>query len=118
MVSVGFFVGGVIFGWAVVGRLYILSRSIYVINLRFISFMRIAVGVSFMLFVVLCSDGHDQIMIEFCSTMICSISLDHGVRRSIMGTARSYSTIIEYTRASGVMPDHSAILNTDFIINA
>ena len=28
------------------------------------------------------SDGHDQIMIEFCSTMICSISLDDRVRRS------------------------------------
>ena len=23
------------------------------------------------------SDGHDQIMIEFCSIIICSISLDH-----------------------------------------
>ena len=28
------------------------------------------------------SDGHDQIMIEFCSTMICSISLNHRVPRS------------------------------------
>ena len=25
------------------------------------------------------SDGHDQIMIEFCSTMICSISFIHRV---------------------------------------
>ena len=28
------------------------------------------------------SDGHDQIMIEFCSTMICSIGLDHRGRQS------------------------------------
>ena len=28
------------------------------------------------------SDGHDQIMIEFCSTLICSISLNHRVPRS------------------------------------
>ena len=28
------------------------------------------------------SDGHDQIMIEFCSTMICSISLNHRLPRS------------------------------------
>jgi len=32
------------------------------------------------------SGGHDQIMIEFCSTIVCSIII----------TARSCSTIIEY----------------------
>ena len=45
------------------------------------------------------SNGHDQIMTEFCSNIVCSISLDHW-GPSIMGTARSCSTIIEYTRTS------------------
>ena len=45
MVSVSLFVGGVIFGCVVMGRFYILSRSVYVIDLGFVSFMRTAVGV-------------------------------------------------------------------------
>ena len=39
-------------------------------------------NVSTQKFPVLGSDGHDQIMIEFCSTMICSISLNHRVPQS------------------------------------
>jgi len=55
------------------------------------------------------SDGHDQIMIEFCSINSLLDHLDHrGL--SIMCTARSCSAIIEYTRASWFMTDHSTNL--------
>ena len=53
-VSVGWFVGGVIFGRTVVGRFYILSCLVYIMDLGLVSFMRTAVGVLFMLFLVLC----------------------------------------------------------------
>jgi len=56
------------------------------------------------------SDGHDRMMIEFCSINSPLDHLDHrGL--SIMGTARSCSTIIEYTRASWFMTDHSTNLS-------
>ena len=44
------------------------------------------------------SDGHDQIMIEFCSTKIYSISLDHRVPRSwvLLDHARPSSSILEH----------------------
>ena len=73
-----------------------------------------------------CSDGHDQIMIEFCSISSLLDHLDHrglSIRSwssrasmiwsicSIMGTARSCSTIIEYTGASWLMTDHSTNLS-------
>ena len=46
----------------------------------------------------------DRFEHQFCLTIICSIGLDHRVRRSC-------SAIIEYPRASWVMPDHSANLS-------
>ena len=70
--------------------------------------------------------GHDQIMIELCSTIVCSISLDYrgpSIRSwssresiiwsffSIIGTVRSCSTIIEYARASWIMTDHSTLVS-------
>ena len=72
-------------------------------------------------------------MIEFCSTIVCSISLDHRgplIRSwssresmiwsicSIIGAARSCSTIIEYTRASWIMTDHSTHLSDCVILLA
>ena len=72
-------------------------------------------------------DGHDQIMIEFCSTIFYSISLDHGcpaIRSwsssasmiwsicSIINTARSCLTIMKYiTRASWILTNQSTHLS-------
>jgi len=72
------------------------------------------------------SDGHDQIMIEFCSISSLLDHLDHrglstrsrssrayimGSICSIMGTARSCSALVEYTLASWFMTDHSTNLS-------
>ena len=72
------------------------------------------------------SDANDQIMIEFRSIIVCSITTIIGVPWSwswssrasmiwsicsIMGTTRSCSTTIEYTRQSSIMTDHSAHLS-------